>query len=264
MFLGAFFFCIMFFENLFIYFPQKFPNGDWSAPEKNLCSFSVNDVFIDTADEETIHGWFYNNPSSDNLLIYFHGNGGNITHRFSWACTLAHLPTNVLIIDYRGYGKSTGAPDEEGLYRDAEATLRYAKGQGFSSENITLLGESLGGGVATYLASKETFKLLILQSTFTSIPNMASKVFPFLPGFLISTQMNNLERIKEIDTPLYLVHSRRDDIVPYHMGEKLYAAAKNPLFFQRFEQYDHNSLSFYEGDTIIQSIRQEADYLTTD
>ena len=252
----------MFFENFFIYFPHKYPKGDWSAPEKNLCRFPVSDVFLDTDDKETIHGWFYKNSSSDNLLIYFHGNGGNITHRFSWACLLAGLPTNVLLIDYRGYGRSTGSPNEDGLYLDAEATLSYAKRQGFFPKNITLLGESLGGGVATYLAAKETFKLLILQSTFTSIPAMAGKVFPFLPGFVVSTQMNNLERIKTIDTPLYLVHSRQDEIVPYHMGEKLYAAAKNPLFFQRFEQYDHNSLSFYEGETIIQSIRQVAEFPT--
>ena len=140
---------------------------------------------------------------------------------------------NVCIFDYRGYGQSTGTPSEEGTYRDAAAAWQYlTQTKGLEARRIAVLGESLGGGVAAWLAEQERHGALILESSFTSGPDMASRLYPFLPvRWLCRIKYNTLERLPRIGCPVLVAHSRQDELIPFSQGRRLYAAAREPKEF---------------------------------
>ncbi|MFL6229444.1 MAG: alpha/beta hydrolase, partial [Pyrinomonadaceae bacterium] len=201
---------VMAFESSFIYFPAKYPEGDWQMAEPRVVEDRVvariEDVQLTARDGTRIHGW-YCTPhigrggaleavETDRALLYLHGNGGNVTHRRDIIDLLVGLPVNVLIIDYRGYGKSEGTPSEEGLYEDARAAWDYlTNARGVRASRIVIYGESLGGAVAVDLASKVKPCGLVVQSSFTSIADMAAELMPLVPHFVIRTKMDSREKI---------------------------------------------------------------------
>jgi len=185
-----------------------------------------------TQDHVRLHGWFIHAPQGQRRasLLFFHGNAGNISHRLESIAIFHELGLDVLIIDYRGYGQSNGRPSERGTARDARAAWQYLVTQrGIPDAEIVLFGRSLGAAVAAQLATEVTARGLILESGYTSVPDLAARVYPFLPVRLLSRfRYDTHSMLRNISCPVLVVHSREDEIVPFHHGEALYQAAHEP------------------------------------
>jgi hypothetical protein len=190
-------------------------------------------VEIRTADGETLAAWWVPAEGARGTVLFFHGNAGNISHRLDYLQMFHRLRYSTLIVDYRGYGMSTGSPSEKGTYLDAEAAWDYARHARLARpEDIVIAGESLGGAVATWLAAKVNPRAVVLLSTFTSVPDLGAQVYWFLPVRLLSRiRYDNRENLKRISAPVFIAHSRDDDVVPYAHGKKLFEAANEPKAF---------------------------------
>ena len=245
----------MFFEDRLIYFPTRHPAGDWHAPERE--GRVVEDVWLQAADGVRIHGWYLPTPGAPVTLLFFHGNAGNLSDRYGWANDLSQLPAHVLLVDYRGYGRSEGRPDEHGIYQDAEAAYRWLLDEkGTPAERIVVYGKSLGGAPACEIASRLPVGGLILQSTFTSAADMASVMFPLFPvGFLVKTRFDNETKIRTIAAPKLLIHSRDDEMLPYPMAERLHEVAPEPKRFLSYDGAGHNDLISRRGTELRDGIR---------
>jgi len=171
-------------------------------------------------------------PAADaaGVVLFLHGNAGNISHRLDSIEIFHQLGLDVLIIDYRGYGESTGSPGEAGTYTDAQTAWDYLVGErGIAPGRIVVFGRSLGGAVASWLAARTTPAAVILESCFTSGPDMAARLYPFLPARLITRLKYPVrEYVTHISSPLLVVHSQQDEIIPFDMGETIFAAAPEP------------------------------------
>ncbi len=219
-----------FFQSRFIYFPQL--GRDIVATPAEL-GLSYEEVDLLTADGETLSAWWLPAPDARGVFLLFHGNAGNISHRLGYAGIFRRLGYSTFLVDYRGYGDSTGTPSEEVTYLDAEAAWEWLTAKrGIAPRDIVLFGESLGGGVATWLALRHTPCAVVLASTFTSIPDMAENLYPWLPvRFLARVHYDNLERVARIGAPILIMHSRDDEIVAYRHAQRLFAAAREPKRF---------------------------------
>lgn len=210
-----------------------------------------------TEDAETLDGWFV--PASPTaqaraLVVFFHGNAGTIGHRLDYLRMFHDLGFATLIVDYRGYGMSSGTPSEAGTYLDAEAIWRHATfALGFPANRIVVFGESLGGGVATHLAATSRPAALVLASTFTSVPDMGAERYPLLPIRLLARiGYDNLARLEQIECPLLVIHSRNDDIIPFIHGQRLFAAARPPKQFLEIAGGHNEGFVFGREDWIHQ------------
>lgn len=189
------------------------------------------ELAVATDDGENLHGWHVPAPApTRGLVILFHGNAGSIGHRLDYLKMFHTLGFDSLIVDYRGYGRSTGKPSEEGSYRDAEAIWRHATTTlAISPHRIALFGESLGGGVAAELASRHRPAALVLASTFTSVPDLGAQLYPWLPvRWLARVRYETLGKLSHIGCPILVIHSQQDDVIPYDHGRRLYEAATGP------------------------------------
>jgi len=209
-----------------------------------VIGLEYEDSWIDTADGERLHGWYIPADDARGTVLFFHGNAGNISHRMESILIFNRLRLNVLIVDYRGYGQSSGKPGEEGTYRDAEAAWDYLVEQRrLPPERIVIFGRSLGGGVGAWLASQAGVEPagVIIESSFSSGVDMGRRLYPMLPVRLI-TRINYpvREYISGVRAPVLVVHSRDDEIIPFDMGQTIYQAATEPKSF--FEMGgDHNA-----------------------
>jgi len=201
-----------------------------------------DDVTFTAADGVQLHGWYIPQQPSEQVLLFFHGNAGNISHRRDSLELFHRLGLSVFIIDYRGYGNSQGKPDEHGLYQDAAAAWHYlTEEQGIASDQILIFGRSLGGAVAARLASEVQARGLILESTFSSARDFAKAVFPILSRLVsIRYDFNTVENIRNVHYPVLVLHSPDDEIMPFQLGEKVFQAAQQPRHFVRM-QGDHNN-----------------------
>ena len=202
------------------------------------------DVHFTANDGVKLHGWFFpadkNSPRIDRAILICHGNGGNISQRLDLCKVMLETGVNVFIFDYRGYGHSEGRPSEEGTYRDAQAAYQWLHGKGVAGTNIIGFGESLGGGIVSELAVREPLGGLILQSTFTSIPDLGAELFPWLPVRWLSTiKYDTRSKLSRLTIPVLVMHSRMDQVVPFSHGEKLFSAANEPKLFCELKG-DHN------------------------
>ncbi len=187
------------------------------------------DVSIETTDGVTLHGWFISGRSPQ-VLLFFHGNAGNISHRLDSIEQFRNLGLSVLIIDYRGYGQSTGRTTERGIYRDADAAWRYLiEDRGIVPSDIVIFGRSLGASVASRLASEYQPLALIVESSFTSIPDIAQDLYPWLPARWLS-RLSHATRdyVRDVRCPILIIHSRDDEIIPFRHGESIFASANEP------------------------------------
>jgi len=218
-----------------------FPSRDL-AETPNTWGLAYEDVTIDTVDGVRLHGWFLPHQGSEQVLLFLHGNGGNISHRGESLQIFQRLGLNVLIIDYRGYGRSEGAPSEDGLYEDARSAWRYlTEIRGYRAEQIILFGRSLGGAVAANLVTEQPPAKVILESTFSSARDMASSLMPVLSKIVVLRyRFDSLAHIAQLQAPLLVLHSPDDETIPFRLGEKLYAAADAPKQFVKLRG-DHNS-----------------------
>ncbi len=185
------------------------------------------------ADGVELHGWLVSNPGSRRVLLFFHGNAGNISHRRESIAQFHRLGLNVFIIDYRGYGESQGRPSELGLYRDARAAWRYlTEDRGHAPSDIVVFGRSLGGVVAAKLASEVRPGGLILESSFSSAKDAARAIFPLLSRVVILRfELDAAAYVRHARCPVLVLHSPDDDIIPYQLGRKLFEAAPEPKRF---------------------------------
>ena len=187
------------------------------------------DVSIESADGVTLHGWFIAGRSSQ-VLLFFHGNAGNISHRLDSIAQFRDLGLSVLIIDYRGYGQSEGRTTEKGIYRDADAAWRYLiESRSIAATDVVIFGRSLGASVASWLAARHQPLALILESSFTSVPDVAQDLYPWLPARWLS-RLSHATRdfVQEVHCPVLVIHSRDDEIIPFHHGEAVFESANEP------------------------------------
>jgi hypothetical protein len=217
------------------------PSRDVEATPTRI-GLAYQQVSLISEDGVTLDGWFVPHDNPRATLLFFHGNAGNISHRLDSLSIFNSLGLSVLIFDYRGYGRSGGKPSEKGLYRDARAAWHYlTEERAIPGDSIILFGRSLGGAIATYLGAEHVVMGLVLESTFTSAPDMAAELYPWLPvRRLTRYQYNTLERMTSIRSPVMVIHSRNDEIIPFRHGRQLYNSAPEPKRFLELNG-DHNS-----------------------
>ena len=191
------------------------------------------DLQLKTADGISLHGWFIPAAQPRGTVLFLHGNAGNISHRLDSVQMFHRMGYSTLIFDYRGYGNSGGTPTEEGTYRDAAAAWRYlAEQRHIPACRIVLFGESMGAAIAAQLASKQTPAALVIASGFTSVPDMAQHIYPYLPvRWLTRIHYDTREYLRTVTAPVLIAHSPQDEIVPYEHGRALLAAAHPPKQF---------------------------------
>jgi fermentation-respiration switch protein FrsA (DUF1100 family) len=224
-------------EQLIVYQPAGAHPADWQPP-----GLKYEDVYFEAADGTELFGWYCPAENPRAVVLYLHGNGGNITYTWPDLRLISErLQATVFAFDYRGYGRSKGTPSERGLLMDARAARRWlADRAGVAEQEIVLYGRSLGGGVAVDLAASDGAKALILESTFTSLPAVANDALPLWPGLLMFNRYNSLTKIGSYHGPLLMAHGDQDEIVPFAQGEELFAAANEPKRFMRIPGGDHN------------------------
>jgi fermentation-respiration switch protein FrsA (DUF1100 family) len=232
-------------ENFFIFFPSK----PFDLTPESL-GLVYKDVTFVAQDGKRLHGWFFPLGRDNPVILHFHGNAGNISHRLDLISQLLQRKLQVFMIDYRGFGRSEGRPSEKGLYRDGLAAYDYlVQGEGILPSQIVLHGHSIGAAVAVEVALNRSVKSVILESAFTSTRDMAKTMplflllSPFLP-----TNYNNLEKITRLHVPKLIIHGDMDEIVPFSMGERLFRAAKEPKFFVALKGGAHNDTYIVGGE----------------
>lgn len=214
---------IYFFQPKLVFYPHKEIEA---TPD--LISLDYEDVTLATSDGENIHGWWIPHPEAKATLLFFHGNAGNISHRLDSINIFHQLGLSVFIIDYRGYGKSTGKTTEQGTYIDAETAWHFLrKEKQLASEDIIIFGRSLGGAIASWLAEKQSPAALIIESTFTSIADMGKRYYPYLPTSLLARiKYPSIDRIANIESHTLVIHSPDDRLIPYEHGKTLFMEAQ--------------------------------------
>jgi uncharacterized protein len=205
-----------------VFFPTRELDGGTPA----VYGLAYEDVALTAADGVALHAWWVPAPSARRSVLFLHGNAGNISHRLDKLAVLAGLDASVLLLDYRGYGRSEGTPDEAGTYRDADAAYAWLRARGVAPETIVAYGESLGGPIATDLASRRPLAGLVLESAPSSILGVAQYHYPLVPvSWFLSVRYDALSRMPAVRAPVLIMHSPRDEIVPFAMAEELLAAA---------------------------------------
>ncbi len=236
---------MMFFENLLIYPAPKYPAGDWQTAE-----FGCEEVFFSSADGTQLHGWYFSHPSARGHLLFCHGNGEHLGYLGHEMAQLRDdHRVNVFAFDYRGYGRSAGSPQESGVVADGQAAQEWlARRASVRPADILLMGRSLGGGVAVDLATRHGAKALILLNSFSSMPDVAARHYPWLPvHWVMRNRYNSLDKIPRYAGPLLQTHGTADQIVAFDLGEKLFAAATTrDKKFIRVPGGDHNDAPGHE------------------
>ncbi len=237
-------------ENFLVYQPSLYTPAQFGwAPD----AFPFEDAEIASTDEVRLHGWFVPHESPRAVVLLLHGNGGNILAMEEELRVLHdELGAAALAIDYRGYGKSTGSPTEHGILDDARAARAWlAKRAHVQEQEVVLWGFSMGGGVAVDLASQDGARGLILQSTFTSLPDAAGYHYPWLPvHWLMRNRLDSARKIQRYRGPLLQSHGDADSVVPYELGRELHALANELKRFLTIAGGDHNdppTVEFYEA-----------------
>ena len=221
---------------------RKFEYAQVYHPSKDIVHWNNGneverkEVHFNAADGVKLDGWFFpadaNSPRKQMAILVCHGNGGNLTYLEALYTRLAETGANVLLFDYRGYGKSEGQPSEEGTYRDAQAAYQWLRQSGFAATNIFVYGESLGGAIAAELVLREPAGGLILEGSPTSIADMGAALFPWLPVRLLNhLKYDTRAKMARVKVPLFVMHSRDDNVVPFRMGQQNYGAANGAKMF---------------------------------
>ncbi len=241
-------------ENQLIYFPPRYPDG---FPSPQTVEREVEDVWLLTADGVRINAFYYPDPTSKQVLLWFHGNAENIGYGLEHLRMLAKIGVNILAVDYRGYGKSEGKPDEAGVCQDADAAYDYLiKQSHFRAQDIIIYGHSLGGAVAVNLASRRACGGLIVQSSFSSARAMARRMFVIpLVEYVVKSRFDSLQSIRQVRAPILIVHGTRDEVVPFAMGQQLFGAGPEPKRFYPIDGAGHNNLMEVGGESYLACLK---------
>ena len=199
-----------------------------------------------TSDNFELKGWFHLKNSNKKTILFLHGNAGNLDNRIDKLNFLGNMDINFLIISWRGYSGNPGNPSETGLYKDALGGIEWLNKKGISNDRIILYGESLGTAITTEVAQNENFAGIILEAPFTSMVDMGQKIYPIFPvKFLLKDKYESKNKIKNIKSPILVLHGRKDKIVPFYMGEKIFEMANSPKF-KYFTDLDDHMMNFDE------------------
>lgn len=219
--------------------------------------FDYEDVTLETSDGLKLHGWYVPTALARGVVLFLHGNAGNISHRLDSIAIFRELGLDTLIIDYRGYGQSQGKPSERGTYLDAEAAWHYlVSNRGVAAERIIVFGRSLGGAVAAWLANQYRPAALIIESSFSSALDMAHKLYPFMPVRLITRLDYPVKLyVSRLYCPLLVIHSRDDEIIPFAMAEANYNSAADPKSLLEIWG-DHNNGFLLSGDRYLSGLNE--------
>ena len=219
---------IFVFQSHFVYYPERALSADPGA-----IGLYFDSVSFETTDGVKLSGWFVPSDSARGVILLCHGNGGNISHRLESIYIFHQLGLDTFIFDYRGYGQSQGKPTELGTYQDAEAAWRHLiKKRQVNPNKVIIAGRSIGGAIASWLAQRHAPGALILESTFTSAGDLASKMYPYLPVKLfLRFDYNTADYLGRVDCPVLIVHSRQDELIPFSQGRQLFEIANEPKKF---------------------------------
>lgn len=214
------------------------------------------ELTLRTKDGVDISAWYVPVNGARGHVLFCHGNAGNISHRLDSLRIFHSLGLGVLIFDYRGYGKSKGSPDEEGTYQDAEAAWDYlVSSLKVKTEKIVLFGRSLGSAVAAETALRKQAGILIMESGFTSVPDLGSTFYPYLPVRLLSKyRYASIEKVGRITIPKLFIHSPEDEIIPYEQGRRLFERASEPREFLQLSG-GHNEGFLLSGKMYVDGLR---------
>ena len=216
---------------------------------------SAEELHLRTPDGVLLHGWWIEGPG-DRVLIWYHGNAGNIgdrLHNARWF--VDRLGVSVVLVDYRGYGRSGGTPDEAGVYADGLAVYDAVAARGVRPEDVVLFGRSLGGAVAIEVALHRRAGAVALESVFRSVPALAREHYWFVPGFLIRTRMDNVSKVGRVGAPVLVLHGDRDSIVPLAHGQELFARAAGPARLHVIASAGHNDTYLVGGEPYAEAWR---------
>jgi len=245
-------------QNRLLYFPIRELDC-----EPSLWGLPFEEALLEADDGTQLHGWWIPPPMPDAgapVVLFCHGNAGNISHRGDTARILHDLGAGVLLFDYRGYGRSDGRPSETGLRRDARAAWRHlVEARGVTPERIVLFGRSLGAAVAAALAAEVRPRALILESAFTSVPDLARRYFPIFPvRLLVRNRHDTRAALGRIACPVLVVHSRDDEMIPYRHGKALFDTARGCGVDVEFLEIrgSHNEGFLRTGDLYTEGLRR--------
>jgi pimeloyl-ACP methyl ester carboxylesterase len=230
-----------------LFVPERYPEGQWQPREHGL---EAEDHWFRSSDGVRLHGWWIHRRNAVCTLLFCHGNSGSIGHRIEELLYMAGLPVNIFAFDYRGYGRSSGSPSEEGLFRDARSAFRHVVRElGVRPRSILLVGHSLGGAVAVDAAIDLPVAGLVVQSTFTNVKDMARVLHPRLPMHWIATnQFRSIEKVSNIRVPKLFVHGTADETVPYSLGRRLFQEATSPKTFLTVRDAGHHDVHVHGGE----------------
>lgn len=235
------------FQSSFIYYPERTLTAD--PGDIGLLFESVS---FETGDGLKLKGWFIPKEDSRGVLLFCHGNAGNIGHRLDTILLFNKLGLAVFIFDYRGYGESEGKPTETGTYEDSKAAWQYlVEERQVDPDRIVVFGRSLGGSVASWLASRYTPGVLILESVFTSLPDVATVHYPYMPvRLMLRFKYNTVEYLSKVNCPTLIIHSRGDEITPFSHGQRLFEMAPEPKRFFELTGTGATMLRLYPSDRL--------------
>jgi len=245
---------------LYLYYAQDrmvfYPTHDLEVtPDQAGLVFEDCRIPVDTG--AFVHAWYFpiESDSLSPVVLFCHGNGGNMSHRLETAQFLHEFGVAVLMFDYRGYGKSDGRPSENNLYRDADVCYDWLQAEKrFKPDRIVLFGRSLGGAVAIDITARKPCRGLIVESSFTSIAAMGKRMFPILPvGLLLKYRFDSIEKIARVTCPKLLTHSPDDEVIPYEMGRALYDRAVEPKTWVDLEG-GHNGRDYLKREDYRKAI----------
>jgi len=216
------------FQSRLVYYPERLLLADPGS-----IGLYFENISFETSDSIELSGWFIPGDNARGVILFCHGNAGNISHRLESIQIFHQLGLDVFIFDYRGYGQSEGKPTEHGTYEDAEAAWQYlVEERQMSPSQVIIFGRSLGGAVASWLAQSHTPGALILESTFTSLPDIAATLYPYLPvRLLLRFEYDTAEYLSRVYCPVLIVHSPDDEIMPFRHGQQLFEIAREPKKF---------------------------------
>lgn len=245
------------FQPRLVFFPEKA-----LAATPRAIGLRYEDVNLTSTDGTPVHGWYLPGRDDGHTLLFLHGNAGNISHRLDSLRIFHELGLNVLIIDYRGYGRSGGTPGEQQSYEDGLLAWQYLTDtRAVAPSRIVIFGRSLGSGVATWLATRTAPAGLILESAFTSVPDLARKYYPIFPvRWLARIRYDSAARLPSVNCPVLIVHSRDDELIPVAHGRALFELARDPKSFLELRG-DHNSAFMLNGQHYRQGLARFLDQL---
>lgn len=238
-------------ERSFLYFPER---ALVTIPAE--VGLVAEELWLQATDGVRLHGYWLPGRG-ERALVWYHGNAGNVSHHLATARLLMdRFGLDMLLVDYRGYGRSQGQPSEAGLYHDGLALYAATVARGYRPEQIVLFGRSLGAAVALEVARQQPAGAVILETPFLSIPTLARTLYPWVPPVLIRSRFDNAAKIRQVLAPKLIIHGEQDELVPVAHGQRLFELAPEPKRLVLLAGAGHNNLVLVGGEPYLLAWRE--------